>query len=69
MEKFWMVYLENGNSPTFRHSSVEAARQEAERLTRQTGRRAYVLETRQAVELSEPPVKWTETDKEPTPIF
>lgn len=69
MEKFWMVYLENGNSPTFRHSSVEAARQEAERLTRQTGRRAFVLESKQAVELSEPPVKWADTDKEPIPAF
>ncbi len=69
MEKFWMVYLENGNSPTFRHNSIESARQEAERLTRQTGRRAYVLETRQAVELAPAPVKWTETDEEPVPAF
>ncbi|MBS1453603.1 MAG: hypothetical protein HP002_09505 [Lentisphaeria bacterium] len=69
MEKFWMVYLENGNCPTFRHDSVESAAKEAERLTRQTGRRAFVLESKQAVELSEPPVKWTDTDKEPTPAF
>lgn len=69
MEKFWMVYLENGNNPTFRHDSVESAAKEAERLTRQTGRRAFVLESKQAVELSEPPVKWTDTDKEPTPAF
>lgn len=40
MEKFWMVYLENGNNPTFRHNSVESAAKEAERLTRQTGRPA-----------------------------
>ena len=69
MEKFWMVYLENGNNPTFRHNSVESAVKEAERLTRQTGRRAFVLESKRAVELSEPPVKWTNTDKEPIPVF
>lgn len=69
MEKFWMVYLENGNCPTFRHSSAESAVKEAERLTRRTGRRAFVLESKQMVELSEPPVIWTATDKEPIPAF
>lgn len=69
MEKFWMVYLENGNNPTFRHNSVESAAKEAERLTRQTGRRAFVLESKQVVELSELPVKWTNTDEEPITVF
>lgn len=41
---FWLVWNPQGNNPTFRHHSREAAQAEAERLARLApGQRFYVL--------------------------
>ncbi len=69
MEKFWMVYLDGGGAPTATHNDIDQAKREAERLARKYGKRAFVLESKLAVELETPPVKWTDTDKEPELAF
>jgi hypothetical protein len=43
--KFYMVFVENGNSPTVKYQDEESAQKEAERLCVKTGRSAYVLKT------------------------
>lgn len=42
-QSFFMVFLENGNDPTFRHNTLEGAEKEAKRLTELTGRKSWVL--------------------------
>jgi hypothetical protein len=44
MKKFYMVYVEGRQSPTHKHEQFESAHREAERLTRSTRQKAYVLE-------------------------
>ena len=57
MEKFWMLFVLNGNSPTYQHESKESAYAEARRLARVSGQKVYVLEADAAVEFLE--YKWT----------
>lgn len=55
-DPFWMLYREDGGAPTYRHGTIESARQEAERLAIATGCRIFVLE---AMAVATPPrVGW-----------
>lgn len=47
---FYMVYLEHGGAPTFKHTILDNAITEAKRLSQQTGRKAYILESIKSVE-------------------
>lgn len=40
---FFMVYLENERTPAFRHSTLDGAEREAQRLSKEHGKKAYVL--------------------------
>lgn len=40
---FFMVYREGGASPTHRHTTEESAKQEAERIARESKARTFVL--------------------------
>jgi len=40
---FFMVFLEGGSAPTYRHTSLESAEIEAKRLTKIHGKKAFVL--------------------------
>lgn len=51
MKKFYMIYVEDGNLPTFKHWSEESAIKEAKRLAEHTGKKAYVLLAITSVEL------------------
>lgn len=54
MEKeqcFYMVYLAGGNTPTFKHTSLESAEKEAKRLAESYNARAYVLCTIKSFEV------------------
>ena len=42
--KFWMVFVDGGNSPSAKHFSKEEAIEEAARLAIKTSKQAYVLE-------------------------
>jgi hypothetical protein len=62
MKKYWMVLVEGGRTPEFRHPSNAAAKIEAERLARlNPGQVVCVLECVAMVRLDAPPtlpVKW-----------
>ena len=44
-DAFFMVYLEGGRGPEYRHETYVSAATEAKRLARKFGRKAYVLTT------------------------
>jgi hypothetical protein len=48
--KFYMVYVDNSNSPTYKHESIESAETEARRLSKELNRKAYVLATTKSFE-------------------
>jgi hypothetical protein len=52
-QTFYMVYLENGDSPTHRHSTFEGAEREAKRLCKITNKKAYVLCSLKSIEIYE----------------
>ena len=43
-QTFYMVFVEGGNAPTYRHSSYELALAEAKRLSSTLQKKAWVLE-------------------------
>lgn len=61
-QNFFMVYLENASTPTCRHSTIDSAEKEAKRLSKQFGKKAYVLCTIKSVEI----VEFKITDCRPT---
>lgn len=69
MEKpFFMVFVEGGNSPTFKHQFRENAATEAKRLTQLTSKKTYVLKTVEAYEEA-PKVLKIEIMEEDCPHF
>ena len=52
-EVFYMVYVENGGGPVFKHASQQSALVEAKRLAKVTGRKTYVLKATTEVVLNE----------------
>lgn len=50
---FFMIYLEDGGAPTYKHESLASAEQEARRLAKKTGRKAYILGTIKSIQLNE----------------
>jgi len=50
---FFMVYLQDGQTPTFRHSTIDGAEQEAKRLSKQFGKKAWVLCSLKSFEIVE----------------
>jgi len=59
--KFWMVWIENKRGPTKKHSTLDEARQEAERLLRLPENKwliAYILECVSFGVIANPPIIW-----------
>ncbi len=50
MKKFYMIYAEGGNSPTYKHETFKSAVDEAKRLCLLTNERTHILEVKQAYE-------------------
>lgn len=50
---FFMVYLENERTPTYKHSTLERAETEAKRLSKQYGKKAFVLCSLKSFEIVE----------------
>lgn len=59
---FWMVFVDGGSAPTFKHQSYASADTEAKRLTRLTSRKSYVL---CSIIAFEPPKEFLITDCRP----
>lgn len=52
-DTFYMIYVEGGNAPTFTHTTIDTALEEAKRLAKLTGKKAYILEAVKSVQLHE----------------
>ena len=48
-----MVYLENERTPTYKHSTLESAENEAKRLSKQYGGKTFVLCSLKSFEIVE----------------
>lgn len=51
-EKFYMCYVEGGNSPTYKHFTLESATKEAKRLADVSQKEVYILEALTCVKLN-----------------
>lgn len=56
-QTFFMVYVEDGTSPTYKHITLEAAETEAKRLSKMLGKKAWVLCTLKSFQIVEFEVK------------
>ncbi|MDP3443095.1 MAG: hypothetical protein Q8T08_09585, partial [Ignavibacteria bacterium] len=52
-EVFFMVYLENERTPTYKHSTLESAETEAKRLSKLNRKKAFVLCSLKSFEIIE----------------
>lgn len=48
---FYMVFVEGGNNPTYKHETYESAEKEARRLAERTGAEAYILTAFQKIRM------------------
>jgi hypothetical protein len=60
-QSFYMVFVEGGRMPAFKHSSLEAAEKEAKRLAESVSKKAWVMATIKSFET----VKWDVKDCRP----
>lgn len=66
-EIFYLVWRENGGTPTFKHSTSQSAKREAERLARQSpGSKFHVLACLGTVQTND--VLWTEAEIDRIPF-
>lgn len=62
---FWMLFLEGGHAPTFKHGTKKSARDEAKRIAMlHPGKRVWVLEAIASCVKEE--VQWSDARGEPT---
>lgn len=50
---FFMVYVENGSVPSYKHETLASAETEAKRLSKKLGQKAFVLATLKSFEVNE----------------
>lgn len=60
-----MVFLEGGNTPSYRHETLESAEKEAKRLSELHKRKAYVLCTIKSIKYT----AYDEVDLRPDNLF
>jgi hypothetical protein len=51
-ESFYMLYVEGGDSPTFKHETLEGAETEAKRLAQLTKQKVIILTTIKSFEIN-----------------
>lgn len=51
-EKFYMCFVEGGNTPAYKHTTLESATTEAKRLADVTGKEVYILEAKTSIKLN-----------------
>jgi len=66
MRKFWMIFLEGGNSPKFQHGELASAQNEAARLKRlYPNNKVFILEAISLAQIVQPPIQHTPIDDLP----
>lgn len=69
MEKqFFMIYMEGGGAPTFKHGTEVEANNEAKRLTERFGRKTYVLSAIRSFEMKVNELKEEKSDYQDSPF-
>lgn len=63
-----MVFLENERTPTCRHATLDGAEQEAKRLSKQYGKKAFVLCSLKSFEVNEFTIKDCRPDIDELPF-
>lgn len=48
---FYMIFLEDGNTPVYKHQNLESAVLEAKRLVKTTQKKAFILCSIKSIEL------------------
>ena len=56
-QHFFMVFLEDERTPTYRHATLDGAEQEAKMLSKQYGKKAFVLCSLKSFEVNEFTIK------------
>ena len=65
---FFMVYLENERTPTYKHTTLESAETEAKRLSKLYGKKAFVLCSLKSFEIVEFKVEDCRPDDDDLPF-
>jgi len=55
---FYMIYVEGGNAPAYKHETIESAKLEAQRLAEKTGKDVFILFATKKIKLN----KFTEVE-------
>jgi hypothetical protein len=61
-DRFYMIYVEDGNNPFVKHETLESAEKEAKRLAEKTKKKTWVLCTLKSYEV----IQFQEKDCRPT---
>ena len=67
-QHFFMVFLEDERTPTYRHATLDGAEQEAKRLSKQYGKKAFVLCSLKSFEVNEFTIKDCRPDIDELPF-
>ncbi len=67
-QHFFMVFLEDERTPTYRHATLEGAEQEAKRLSKQYSKKAFVLCSLKSFEVNEFTIKDCRPDIDELPF-
>ncbi len=67
-QHFFMVFLEDERTPTYRHATLEGAETEAKRLSKQYGKKAFVLCSLKSFEINEFTIKDCRPDIDELPF-
>lgn len=67
-QHFFMVFLEDERTPTYRHATLDGAEQEAKRLAKQYNKKAFVLCSLKSYEVNEFTIKDCRPDIDELPF-
>lgn len=67
-QHFFMVFLEGERTPTYRHSTLDGAETEAKRLSKQYGKKSFVLCSLKSFEINEFTIKDCRPDIDDLPF-
>lgn len=67
-QHFFMVFLQDERTPAYRHATLNGAEEEAKRLSKQYGKKAFVLCSLKSFEINEFTIKDCRPDIDELPF-
>ncbi len=67
-QHFFMVFLQDERTPSYRHATLNGAEEEAKRLAKQYGKKAFVLCSLKSFEINEFTIKDCRPDIDELPF-